>query len=104
MKEQIINNILTAMQTILNNAQLRQLMDTLRLCLLSVTIVNESEEDKAKGPDNLQLLSLFLDAKRVEGCSEKTVRYYETTLKKLFDGLNMPLVQLSHPYMTTGKP
>ena len=94
MKEQIINNILTAMQTILNNAQLRQLMDTLRLCLLSVTIVNDSVEDKAKGPDNLQLLSLFLDAKRVEGCSEKTVRYYETTLKKLFDGLNMPVVQV----------
>ena len=94
MKEQIINNILTAMQTILNNAQLRQLMDTLQLCLLSVTIVNDSVEDKAKGPDNVQLLSLFLDAKRVEGCSEKTVRYYETTLKKLFDGLDMPVVQV----------
>ena len=94
MKEQIINNILTAMQTILNNAQLRQLMDTLQLCLLSVTIVNDSVEDKAKEPNNLQLLSLFLDAKRVEGCSEKTVRYYETTLKKLFDGLNMPVVQV----------
>ncbi len=94
MKEQIINNILTAMQTILNNAQLRQLMDTLQLCLLSVTIVNDSVEDKAKGPDNFQLLSLFLDAKRVEGCSEKTVRYYETTLKKLFNGLNMPVVQV----------
>ena len=93
MKDQIINNVLRTMQTSLSNAQLLQLQTVLRRELSEMDI---TPQDSRRGSDetaNEQLLTMFLDAKRVEGCSEKTIRYYETTLKKLFTGLGIPMVQ-----------
>lgn len=94
MKEQFINDVLRAMQTSLNNAQLLQLQAILQQALASMDLVPLEEQPKTDEMTNEQLLTMFLDAKRVEGCSDKTVRYYETTLKKLFTGLNMTMVQV----------
>lgn len=33
--------------------------------------------------DNFKLLNLFLSAKEVEGCSEKTITYYNSTIEKM---------------------
>ena len=38
--------------------------------------------------DNAQLLEMFLSAKRVKGCSEKTLHYYQTTIAKLLHTLD----------------
>ncbi len=94
MKEQFINDVLRVMQGSLNNAQLLQLKDAMRLLLMPVIMIPAEDGGKQQCQDNMFLLSLFLDAKRVEGCSEKTIRYYESTLEKLFSGLDMPMVQV----------
>ena len=94
MKEQFINDVLRVMQTSLNNAQLLQLQAVLQQGLANMDLVPLAEQPKSDEMTNEQLLTMFLDAKRVEGCSDKTVRYYETTLKKLFSGLKMPMVQV----------
>ena len=94
MKEQIINEVLRAMQRALNNAQLMQLQNVLAKVLGDVVIQAAEDHGRDDGPSNEQLLCMFLDAKRVEGCSDKTVRYYESTLKKLFACLKMPMVQV----------
>ena len=94
MKERIINDVLRVMQGTLNNAQLLQLQETLKLLFVAVSVIPASEGTDQSGTDNVKLLSMFLDAKRVEGCSEKTIRYYESTLKKMFDELNMPMVHV----------
>ncbi len=93
MKDQIINNILRTMQTSLSNAQLLQLQTVLRRELSEMDITPQDSRQECDETTNEQLLTMFLDAKRVEGCSEKTIRYYETTLKKLFTGLGIPMVQ-----------
>ena len=92
MKERIINDVLRVMQGTLNNAQLLQLQETLKLLLMAVSIVPANDGMDQSVPNNKKILSMFLDAKRVEGCSEKTLRYYESTLIKMFDELNMPMV------------
>ena len=94
MKEQIINDILRSMQTSLNNAQLLQLRDVLQQAMAGVEITPQTDGSKVVDFTNEQLLTMFLDAKRVEGCSTKTIRYYETTLRKLFDGLKMQMVHV----------
>ena len=94
MKEQIINDVLRLMQTSLNNAQLLQLRTALQQAMISVEITQQSGGTKSEGPTNEQLLIMFLDAKRVEGCSTKTIRYYETTLRKLFTGLDIAMVHV----------
>ncbi|MBR6954006.1 MAG: tyrosine-type recombinase/integrase [Clostridia bacterium] len=94
MKDQLISNILRGMQSALNNAQLLQLQSVLQESLARVVITPSEGKAATSEPSNEQLLTAFLDAKRVEGCSGKTVRYYETTLRKLFAGLNMPMTQV----------
>ena len=69
----------------LDNAQMEQLQNVLQHALWNVQIT--ANEDGAQQPDketNAELLDMFLSAKRVEGCSEKTLRYYETSIRRLF--------------------
>lgn len=40
---------------------------------------------------NDNYLSMFLNAKKIEGCSERTLAYYKTTVEKLLDGVNDPI-------------
>ena len=95
MKETLINNVLRAMQTSLSNAQLMLLRDVLNQTMANIAVSTCEEGMPAESRlDNGQLLELFLEAKRVEGCSEKTVRYYEITLKKLFSVMNRPVTEI----------
>lgn len=43
----------------------------------------DSAEPMPEAQSNQQLLEMFLSAKCVEGCSEKTLHYYQTTIAKL---------------------
>lgn len=75
MKSQTIEYIEQRMQPFLDGKQRELLHDTLLHCVeCSET---EQEEDK------YSLVKLFLAAKRVEGCSDKTVRYYDSTIRNV---------------------
>lgn len=85
MKNQLISEITRQMIPYLDNAQMEQLQNVLQHALWNVQIT--TNEDGAQQPDketNSELLEMFLSAKRVEGCSEKTLRYYETSIRRLF--------------------
>lgn len=85
MKNQLISEITRQMIPYLDNAQMKQLQNVLQHALWNVQIT--ANEDGAPQPDketNSELLEMFLSAKRVEGCSEKTLRYYETSIRRLF--------------------
>lgn len=84
MKEQIISEITRQMLPYLDNAQLEHLLETLQHCLWSVEVIEKPEGAMQRNTEtNEELLTMFLSAKRVEGCSEKTLRYYETSLQKM---------------------
>lgn len=51
---------------------------------LSNYISSESNEGQA---EQAQLLSLFVAAKRVEGCSEKSLKYYESTIRNMLEAI-----------------
>ena len=71
--ETIINSVLSQMQNMLDPSQLKHLAE-----VLSVTLLPTQE---TSAPQNL--LTLFLTAKEVEGCSPKTIAYYESTLQHM---------------------
>lgn len=75
MKSQIINYIEQKMQPFLDGEQFEILHDTLLHCVEC----SETEPDE----DQYSLVKLFLAAKRVEGCSDKTIRYYDSTIRKV---------------------
>lgn len=89
MKNQIIAEIEQNMLPYLDNAQMEQLHYVLSHTLWDIDI--SKNEDKSLQKDiisNEEYLDLFTSAKKVEGCSEKTLRYYRATIRKLFDILN----------------
>lgn len=81
--EAVINTVLAEMQAILEPHQLKRLADTLRQTL------------GLRQPESSQdLLALFLTAKGVEGCSPKTIEYYEATLRHMDKSLANPYTQI----------
>lgn len=83
MKEQIILDITQEMLPYLDNAQLLHLRKVLERALWNVEITESP--DKAEEPEtsNAELLTAFINAKRIEGCSEKTLKYYQSTIIKM---------------------
>ena len=89
MKNEIISEITRKMLPYLDNAQMERLQDVLVHCLWSVQIQpNEENAEPQPTETNEALLNMFISAKRVEGCSNKTLRYYETSLLRLFKEIN----------------
>ncbi len=49
------------------------------------------ETRSINGISNDNYLSMFLNAKKIEGCSERTLSYYKTTVEKLLDKIDDPI-------------
>ena len=94
MKKTIINQIQTEMSGILNNAQRQKLSEVLEHCFFNVGIVALGNENLIQGKSNLTLKEEFLSAKQVEGCSERSVNYYSSTLDNLIKNLEKPFNQI----------
>ena len=76
MKNAVITEIKQRMTPYLNDFQIDQLTDVLEICLQEYL----AEADPVKQPDIIQT---FLAAKRVEGCSNKTLTYYDSTIRNV---------------------
>ena len=84
MREQLIQEVQRQMLPYLNNAQLKQLQEVLDGVLSGVELSrNESKVEKAK----VDTVACFINAKRVEGCSEKTLSYYRQTIVSMLSGI-----------------
>lgn len=92
MKQQIMESIIQQMLGHLDNRQLQQLKDVLEHELFNYEIKTQigSNED-----DSEQLVDSFITAKRIEGCSEKTLKYYKTTIDVMISavGKNIRCIQ-----------
>ena len=84
MKDQVIKEIEQKMSKILNNEQKKKLAEVLLYTFYNLEIISVNEESFA---DTNDYLKLFVSAKSIEGCSERTLNYYETTIKNMLDGI-----------------
>lgn len=84
MKQEVIKNILYSMEQILSNKELDQLESMLYKHLEGLEIV-ELNEKKQSDVNNKRLIEQFISAKKIEGCSDKTLKYYFNTLSKLLN-------------------
>ncbi|MFU0539581.1 site-specific tyrosine recombinase/integron integrase [Gardnerella vaginalis] len=80
MKQKVINEVMQGMLGYLNNMQLEKLQEVLEHTLFHKQI-SETEEEVNVGLTNEQFLNNFLSAKRIEGCSEKSLTYYRATIE-----------------------
>lgn len=94
MKKTLINQIQTEMSGVLNNAQRQKLSEVLEHCFFNVDVVALGNENLIQSKSNLTLKEEFLSAKQVEGCSERSVNYYSSTLDNLIKSLEKPFNQI----------
>jgi site-specific recombinase XerD len=73
--EERIVEIVNEMAEVLNASQLRKLQEVLlrKLC---------RESPMEKETSNEEYLQMFLNAKKIEGCSERTIQYYRITVER----------------------
>lgn len=84
--ETAIHSILAQMQPALSCNQLKQLKEVLRRTLTTA--------NNATQPEKSCLLNLFLTAKEVEGCSPKTIAYYDATIRRMNETIGKPYTSI----------
>lgn len=81
MKEELIQDVLQQMLPYLDNAQLKQLQGAIEHSLQGITLI----EEKPTTTDIGNTVAAFVGAKRIEGCSEKTLAYYQKTIETMLE-------------------
>ena len=92
MKEKFIQEISNSMAEILDIEQIAALNGVLLQVVSKYTITNDDEKVHESSASNERLLEMFLSAKQVEGCSVKSAKYYESTIKQLFKKMSKRVV------------
>lgn len=86
MEEKLVA-ILNEMAEHLSIAQMKKLQEVL------VRNLSENEPERTD-ITNGQYLKMFLDAKKVEGCSDRTIQYYRVTIEHLLNDVDKPIRKL----------
>ena len=80
--------IINEMAEVLNAAQLKRLQEVLVKHLYQ-------EEPLPADTDNLEYLTMFLNAKKIEGCSERTIQYYKVTIQHFLKLITEPIRKIT---------
>lgn len=91
MKQNLITEVVQGMLPYLNNAQMEKLQDVLAHALFGYEV---AKTDKDENVSEQNFVDLFLSAKRIEGCSEKSLKYYESTILAMLDELHKEVKQI----------
>lgn len=92
MKQQIITDVVQQMLQYLDNVQAKQLQKVLEYTLFGCEIIKQEEKETIN--DNPKLLDAFVSAKRIEGCSEKTLKYYRTTIEAMTTSIDKSICHI----------
>jgi len=90
MKKEIITEVLQRMLPYLNNQQLDQLKSTVDSVLTKYEIADDSIIQSSE-----ELVSKFIEAKRIEGCSEKTLNYYRKTIIDMLSSIEKEAMHIT---------
>ena len=91
MKQKLINEVVQGMLGSINNAQLQKLQQTLEHALFDKEVIVSANVQEDTSED---LLESFISAKRIEGCSEKSLVYYRNTIQSMRDKVEKPVREI----------
>ena len=87
MEEKLVK-ILNEMADYLNISQMKKLQET----LLKHLAENEAKTEEIP---NIEYLKIFIDAKQIEGCSERTLQYYRVTIEHMLGSIDTPIRKIT---------
>lgn len=83
MKEEFIRTIVQKMEPTLDYRQQHLLRDVLHECLNNLQISRQEDCQSVVCAGNDTLLNTFISAKKIEGCSGSTLKYYQSSIQAL---------------------
>lgn len=95
MKENIIQAIVAKMQRNLDSRQMAHLKAVLTSELHNVEIIEKEDCASQQTQENEHLLNSFISAKKIEGCSDKTLAYYRNTIERLLVTLSIAICHIT---------
>lgn len=84
-----IYDIINDMAEVLNASQMQKLQEVLAKRISENTVSDYLQTT------NMDFLDMFLTAKHLEGCSDKTIRYYRCNIEKMLDTINIPVIKIT---------
>ena len=94
MINQVITKIQNDLSKVLDENQMKYLSEVLQKHLSQFELTKDKETIEKH-----DLLPIFMSAKRVEGCSEKSLRYYESTIRNMLESISKPECQITTEYL-----
>ena len=95
MKDKLITEILTGMSTMLTLEQLEELQRVITHSLYTVEISERKASNSPVNSGNGNLLDVFIAAKRIEGCSEKSLKYYDATIRHMISSVERQIREIN---------
>lgn len=80
--EKLIIEIEQQMINLLNNMQMEELHKVLLKKLQGLAFIDEAN-NKSLENEEVDYCNIFICAKQVEGCSEKSIKYYKSTIENM---------------------
>ena len=97
MKTDVISNITKDMEDSLTDYQLNKLKESLIINFEGVEFIVKTDELKHQEEldENKNMIDSFISSKQVEGCSERTIKYYKEIIEKFVNGFDKSIKQIS---------
>ena len=95
MKDKLITDIQASLVSVLNTAQLEEVRRSLTYHLQNVEVTVRRDSSPQENVENNELNDVFIAAKRIEGCSEKSLKYYSSTIHKMLAAISKPVREIN---------
>lgn len=95
MKDKLITDIQASLVSVLNTAQLEEVRRSLTYHLQNVEVTVRRDSSPQENVENNELHDVFIAAKRIEGCSEKSLKYYSSTIHKMLAAISKPVREIN---------
>lgn len=97
MKTEVISNITKDMEDSLTDYQLNKLKESLIINFEGVEFIIKTDELKHQEEldENKNMIDSFISSKQVEGCSERTIKYYKEIIEKFVNTFDKSIKQIS---------
>lgn len=97
MKTEIISNIANDMRDSLTDYQLNKLKESLIINFEDIDFIIRTDEKKHQDElfENKRMINEFISSKEVEGCSERTIQYYQEIINKFDDAFDKSIKKIT---------
>lgn len=97
MKMEVISNITKDMEDSLTDYQLNKLKESLIINFERVEFIIKTDELKHQEEldENKNMIDSFISSKQIEGCSERTIKYYKEIIEKFVNSFDKSIKQIS---------